>query len=144
MGKNYLILFDISCSFFSFSGHQSEVFCISFSFMIIWRKYHNTSRNRHFSYPNRIQYWSGFGIFKQNRDNPDEIGMVGQSVFIFSWFTLVALFVKFTGRKNISLRRFASFGVEKKLVTPILVTLLRLLLTTLNWYFKTIRILSHQ
>ena len=22
---------------------------------------------------------SGFGIFKQNRDNPDEIGMVGQS-----------------------------------------------------------------
>ena len=43
---------------------------------LIWRKYHNTSRNRDFSYPDRM---SGFGIFKQNRDNPDEIGMVGQS-----------------------------------------------------------------
>ena len=27
-----------------------------------------------------IAYWSGFGIFKQNRENSDEIGMVGQSV----------------------------------------------------------------
>ena len=27
-----------------------------------------------------IAYWSGFGIDKQNRDDPDEIGMVGQSV----------------------------------------------------------------
>ena len=26
-----------------------------------------------------IACWSGFGIFKQNRDNPDQIGMVGQS-----------------------------------------------------------------
>ena len=25
------------------------------------------------------QYWSGFGIFKQNRKNPDEIRMIGQS-----------------------------------------------------------------
>ena len=30
-----------------------------------------------FSY--QIAYWSGFGIFKQNPDNPDEIRMVGQS-----------------------------------------------------------------
>ena len=30
-------------------------------------------------FPIPIAYWSGFGIFKQNRDNPDEIGMVGQS-----------------------------------------------------------------
>ena len=31
-----------------------------------------------------IACWSGFGIFKQNRDNPDEIGMVGQS----DWYLL--------------------------------------------------------
>ena len=30
-------------------------------------------------FPVPIAYWSGFGIFKQNRKNPDEIGMVGQS-----------------------------------------------------------------
>ena len=30
-------------------------------------------------FPILIAYWSGFEIFKQNRDNPDEIGMVGQS-----------------------------------------------------------------
>ena len=30
-------------------------------------------------FPVVIAYWSGFGIFKQNRENPDEIGMVGQS-----------------------------------------------------------------
>ena len=30
-------------------------------------------------FPILIAYWSGFWIFKQNRDNPDEIGMVGQS-----------------------------------------------------------------
>ena len=30
-------------------------------------------------FPISIAYWSGFGIFKQNWDNPDEIGMVGQS-----------------------------------------------------------------
>ena len=29
-----------------------------------------------------IAYWSGFGIFKQNRENPDEIGIVGQSELV--------------------------------------------------------------
>ena len=43
--------------------------------MIIWQKYHNTSRNRDFSYPDRILV----GIFKQNWDNPNKIRMVGQS-----------------------------------------------------------------
>ena len=33
-----------------------------------------------------ILYWSGFGIFKQNQENPDKIGVVGQSV---SYTTLV-------------------------------------------------------
>ena len=32
-------------------------------------------------FPIPIPYWSGFRIFKQNQDNPDEIGMVGQSAF---------------------------------------------------------------
>ena len=30
-----------------------------------------------FSYPNCIAYWSEFGNFKQNREIPDEIGMIG-------------------------------------------------------------------
>ena len=30
-------------------------------------------------FPIQIAYWSGFGIFKQNRENPNEIRIVGQS-----------------------------------------------------------------
>ena len=30
-------------------------------------------------FPILIAYWSGFGIFKQNRENPNEIRIVGQS-----------------------------------------------------------------
>ena len=30
-------------------------------------------------FPILITYWSGFGIFKQNRENPNEIRIVGQS-----------------------------------------------------------------
>ena len=33
-------------------------------------------------FPTPIAYWSGFGIFKQNWDNPDKIGMVGQSAIV--------------------------------------------------------------
>ena len=32
-------------------------------------------------FPILITYCSGFRIFKQNRENREEIGMVGQSVF---------------------------------------------------------------
>ena len=32
-----------------------------------------------------IRYWSGFGIFKQNWENPDEIGRVGQSAHSTRW-----------------------------------------------------------
>ena len=46
----------------------------------IWRKYlfrilvtWSKCQIRDFSYP--TAYWSRFGIFKQNQDNPDEIGM---------------------------------------------------------------------
>ena len=31
------------------------------------------------------QHESGFGIFKQNQDNPDEIEMVGQSKIALTW-----------------------------------------------------------
>ena len=35
-------------------------------------------------FPIPIAYWSGFGMFKQNRENPDEIGMIGQSaIYLF-------------------------------------------------------------
>ena len=33
-------------------------------------------------FPIPIAYWSGFGIFKQNRENPDEIGMVGHAELV--------------------------------------------------------------
>ena len=36
-------------------------------------------QNQDFSHPNCI--WSGLGIFKQNSENPNKIGMVGQSEF---------------------------------------------------------------
>ena len=39
-----------------------------------------TARVEIWIFPIPIAYWSGFGIFKQNRDNSDEIGMVRQSV----------------------------------------------------------------
>ena len=34
------------------------------------------------SFPIPIAYWSGFGIFKQNRENPNEIRMVGKSELV--------------------------------------------------------------
>jgi len=33
------------------------------------------------NFPSPITYWSGLGIFDQNQQNTDKIGMVGQSVF---------------------------------------------------------------
>lgn len=37
-------------------------------------------KNRIFLIP--VAYWLGFGIFKQNRENSDEIGMVRQSAIM--------------------------------------------------------------
>ena len=34
-------------------------------------------------FPISIAYWSRFRVFEQNRDNPDEIGIVGQSGMSF-------------------------------------------------------------
>ena len=39
-------------------------------------------------FPILMAYWSGFGILKQNQDNPDEIVMVGQSVNVFINFKI--------------------------------------------------------
>ena len=33
-------------------------------------------------FPSTIAYWSGFVIFKEKQENPDETGMVGQSALI--------------------------------------------------------------
>ena len=33
-------------------------------------------------FPISIAYWSGLGTFKQNRGNPNDIGMVGQYLLL--------------------------------------------------------------
>ena len=70
----YLILFYIS----------SGIFFISFSlvFLCIYPKnsFDNIKTDLKITiFPIPIAYWSGFRIFKQDRENPDEIRMVGQS-----------------------------------------------------------------
>ena len=71
----------ISCHCFILSGYQSEAYSIScpcnVSIRIILQKYVKIG-----IFPIPIACWSGFGIFNENRGNPDEIGMVGQSVGI--------------------------------------------------------------
>ena len=48
---------------------------------LLWEFDENiTTRVEIWIFPIPIAYWSGFGIFKKNRDNSDEIGMVRQSV----------------------------------------------------------------
>ena len=56
-------------------------------------------------FPIPIAYWSGFGIFKQNRDNPDEIGMVGQSghkIFIYTQRIKLNYYISFFSGTNLS------------------------------------------
>ena len=70
----YLILFYIS----------SGIFFISFSlvFLCIYPKnsFDNIKTDVKITiFPIPIAYWSGVRIFKQDRENPDEIRMVGQS-----------------------------------------------------------------
>ena len=74
-------------------SHTSTRFCFIFQAVYLLSQGRSVSIKRSFrcssvfiktdvkigSLPIPIAYWSGFGIFKQNRENPDEIGMVGQS-----------------------------------------------------------------
>ena len=62
-----MILFDIYRSLFSFSGHRD---------FLLWQFDEIIATLVEIGiFPIPNAYWSGFGIFKQNRDNPDEIGM---------------------------------------------------------------------
>ena len=56
------------------------------------------------NFPILIAYWSECGIFKQNRDNPDEIEMVGQSVRDFSFFIIFLLEEVVTSKQERRLR----------------------------------------
>ena len=79
------MLFYILCSFKIFldTDHfQLSILCYIQVFLYKYRK--NSFENIRTDvkigiFPIPITYWSGFRIFKQNRGNPDEIGMVGQS-----------------------------------------------------------------
>ena len=47
---------------------------------LLWQLYKNVRMDAKIMiFPIPIARWSGFGIFEQNRGNPDEIGMAGQS-----------------------------------------------------------------
>ena len=69
----YSILFYISGGIFTFSGYQFQLSALSFRCSCVFIK---TDVKIGF-FPIPIAYWSGFGIFEQNRENPGEIGMVG-------------------------------------------------------------------
>ena len=55
---------------------------VSLNFVFFYENFtkisQHDSKSRFFLSGN-LACWSGFGIFKRNRDNSDEIGMVGQS-----------------------------------------------------------------
>ena len=71
--------------FLEFSAYQFQLGILCYVFLFT---YHNNSFGKIktdvkieiFLIP--IAYWSGFGFFKQNRKNPDEIGMVWLSALL--------------------------------------------------------------
>ena len=67
------ILLD-SGGIFTFSGSVSVKYTLLG--VLDYLFYQNRCQNRDF--PILIAYWSGFGTFKKNRENPNEIGMVEQ------------------------------------------------------------------
>ena len=69
----YSILFYILGCIFKFSGYQFHLITLCSVLLCIYQ-------NKIVIFAIPIAYWSGFEIFKQNRENPDEIGMVGQCV----------------------------------------------------------------
>ena len=71
------LVMDLYLQFFSsnldFKSDPSQVF----HFLVYLTKITFWDSKSGFPIPTEVE--SGFGIFKQNRDNPDEIGMVGHS-----------------------------------------------------------------
>ena len=67
----------------------SKVYSITCSFIIISRIHlENRTDAKIGIFPIPIVYWSGFGIFKQSRENPDTTKTVGHAVSICSNFFL--------------------------------------------------------
>ena len=71
--------------FWNCSGYhfQLSILCVVslYEYHInLFENFRKTVETRNFPIPNT--YWSGFGIFKQNRKNPDEIGMFGRSELV--------------------------------------------------------------
>ena len=65
----------------------SKVYSITCSFIIIIRIHlENRTDAKIGIFPIPIVYWSGFGIFKQNRENPDTTKTVGQSPYVAIFF----------------------------------------------------------
>ena len=58
-------------------------------------------------FPIPIAYWSGFGIFKQKRENPDDIGMVWQSALPIHKIVMY----------SVELRRGIQEGISKQTKT---------------------------
>ena len=71
--------------FLKFSAYQFQLSIICYVFLYKCHK-NSLEKSKQMTvkiriFPVLIVYWSGFRIFKQNQKNPDEIGMVGQSVW---------------------------------------------------------------
>ena len=65
----------------------SKKYSITCSFIIIIRIHlENRTDAKIGIFPIPIVYWSGFGIFKQNRENPDTTKTVGQSPYVAIFF----------------------------------------------------------
>ena len=65
----------------------SKVYFITCSFIIIIRIHlENKTDAKIGIFPIPIVYWLGFGIFKQNRENPDTTKTVGQSPYVAIFF----------------------------------------------------------
>ena len=67
-----------------FSRYQLQLSTLCQVFLCIYPKNSFESENLKTDvkigiFPIPMACWSGFGIFKRNRENPDEIGMVGLS-----------------------------------------------------------------
>ena len=85
--------------------------------MRVLEKYQNGCQNRDFPCPDTV--WSGFGIFDQNRGDPNETGMVGQSAVPMGIILRVRNSItKKKREKNVAMSLPLSGSVEVKAPTP--------------------------